>query len=282
MVPGRLRLSRKRVVCEDLGSGPSLVETAGLSVHCGVARSDLIGRPELSAVVKIEITVVAGLTYAISLFDELKEDRILCLERSSPWRDVVLVVIGSLKASGPIILKEDRLESDRVGICTGYGTEPSLDGSVLNGLRLRLELDSSMAGCSALLEKSYPINLPKSWRQPRGLFKSMDPNSEVKKRERLTKCILKLKDNKLAEVRIEASGSRKPRMLRKSLNSRQNSRVDELKVVNGNRVGQVVRGLRWNLNELAKAIDGLLRDNLKESGNRETELDKSSMEEPKD
>ena len=45
----------------------------------------------------------------------------------------------------------------------------------------------------------------------------MDPNSEVKKRERLTKCILKLKDNKLAEVRIEASGSRKPRMLRKSL-----------------------------------------------------------------
>ena len=64
--------------------------------------------------------------------------------------------------------------------------------------------------------------------------------------------------------------------------SRQNSRVDELKVVNGNRVGQVVRGLRWNLKELAKAIDGLLRDNLKESGNRETELDKSSMEEPKD
>ena len=58
--------------------------------------------------------------------------------------------------------------------------------------------------------------------------------------------------------------------------------MDELKVVNGNRVGQVVRGLRWNLNELAKAIDGLLRDNLKESGNRETELDKSSMEEPKD
>ena len=71
--------------------------------------------------------------------------------------------------------------------------------------------------CSGLLEKSYPINLPKSWKQPRGLFKSMDPDTEVKKRERLTKCILKLKDNKLAEVRIEASGSRKPRMLRKSL-----------------------------------------------------------------
>ncbi|KAF3495015.1 hypothetical protein DY000_02053673 [Brassica cretica] len=64
--------------------------------------------------------------------------------------------------------------------------------------------------------------------------------------------------------------------------SRQNSRVDELKVVNGNRVGQVVRGLRWNLNELVKAIDGLLRDNRKESGNRKTELDKLSMEEPKD
>ncbi|KAF2564730.1 hypothetical protein F2Q70_00018244 [Brassica cretica] len=92
----------------------------------------------------------------------------------------------------------------------------------------------------------------------------MDPDSEVKKRERLTKCILKLKGNKLIGVRIESSGSRKPRMLRKSL------------------IGQVVRGLRWNLNELAKAIDGLLRDNLKESGNRKTELDKSSMEEPKD
>ncbi|KAG2255521.1 hypothetical protein Bca4012_092416 [Brassica carinata] len=64
--------------------------------------------------------------------------------------------------------------------------------------------------------------------------------------------------------------------------SRQNSRVDELKVVNGNRVGLVLRGLRWNLNELAKAIDGLLRDNQKESGNRKTELDKLSMEEPKD
>ncbi|KAL0678475.1 hypothetical protein Bca4012_006456 [Brassica carinata] len=110
----------------------------------------------------------------------------------------------------------------------------------------------------------------------------MDPDTEVKKRERLTKCILKLKDNKLTGVRIESSGSRKPRMLRKSLSSRQNIRVDELKVVNGNRVGQVVRGLRWNLNELAKAIDRLLRDNRKESGNQKTELDKLSMEEPKD
>ncbi|WZZ79447.1 hypothetical protein YC2023_100019 [Brassica napus] len=45
----------------------------------------------------------------------------------------------------------------------------------------------------------------------------MDPDSEVKKRERLTKYILKLKDNKLAGVWIESSGSRKPRMLRKSL-----------------------------------------------------------------
>ncbi|KAF3527832.1 hypothetical protein DY000_02040676 [Brassica cretica] len=110
----------------------------------------------------------------------------------------------------------------------------------------------------------------------------MDPDTEVKKRERLTKCILKLKDNKLTGVRIESSGSRKPSMLWKSLSSRQDSRVDELNVVNGNRVEQVVRGLRWNLNELAKAMDGLLRDNLKESGNRKTELDKSSMEEPKD
>ncbi|KAF2542884.1 hypothetical protein F2Q68_00031314 [Brassica cretica] len=92
----------------------------------------------------------------------------------------------------------------------------------------------------------------------------MDLDSEVKKRERLTRCILKLKDNKLTGVRIESSGSRKPRILRKSLSSRQDSRVDELNVVNGNRVGQVVRGLRWNLNELAQAMDGLIRDNLKE------------------
>ncbi|KAF3599487.1 hypothetical protein F2Q69_00037748 [Brassica cretica] len=45
----------------------------------------------------------------------------------------------------------------------------------------------------------------------------MDPDSEVKKRERLTKCILKLKNNQLTGVRIESSGSRKPRMLQKSL-----------------------------------------------------------------
>lgn len=58
------------------------------------------------------------------------------------------VVIGSLKAIGTsAILKEDRLESGlSLGICTGYGIEPSLDGSVLNGLRLVLELDSLMAG----------------------------------------------------------------------------------------------------------------------------------------
>ena len=71
-------------------------------------------------------------------------------------------------------------------------------------------------------QESYPINFSKCWKQSRGLFNSMDPNSEVKKRERLTKCILKLKDNKLAEVRIEASGSRKPRMLRKSLSKTRN------------------------------------------------------------
>ncbi|KAL0790112.1 hypothetical protein Bca101_006358 [Brassica carinata] len=60
------------------------------------------------------------------------------------------------------------------------------------------------------------------WKQLRGLFKSMDPDTEVKKRERLTKCILKLKDNKLTGVRIESSGSRKPRMLRKSLSKTRN------------------------------------------------------------
>ncbi|KAF2560605.1 hypothetical protein F2Q70_00015911 [Brassica cretica] len=91
-----------------------------------------------------------------------------------------------------------------------------------------------------ITRESYPINFSKCWKQPRGLFKSMDPDHEVKKRERLTKCILKLKDNKLTGVRIESSGSREPRMLRKSLRrlhrkgSRQDSRVDELDVVNGN------------------------------------------------
>ncbi|WZZ64689.1 hypothetical protein YC2023_076059 [Brassica napus] len=66
-----------------------------------------------------------------------------------------------------------------------------------------------------ITRESYPINFSKCWKQPRDLFKSMDPGYEVKKRERLTKCILKLKDNKLTGVRIESSGSRKPRMLRK-------------------------------------------------------------------
>ncbi|KAF2604089.1 hypothetical protein F2Q70_00024588 [Brassica cretica] len=73
-----------------------------------------------------------------------------------------------------------------------------------------------------ITQESYPINFSKCWKQQRGLFKSMDPDSEVKKRERLTKCILKLKDNKLTRVRIESSGSRKPRMLRKSLSKTMN------------------------------------------------------------
>ena len=68
-----------------------------------------------------------------------------------------------------------------------------------------------------ITRESYPINFSKCWKQSRGLFKSMYPNSEVKKRERLMKCILKLKGNKMIGVRIESSGQRKPRMLRKSL-----------------------------------------------------------------
>ena len=68
-----------------------------------------------------------------------------------------------------------------------------------------------------ITQESYPINFSKCWKQPRILFKSMDPDSEVKKRERLTKCILKLKNNQLTGVRIESSGSRKPRMLQKNL-----------------------------------------------------------------
>ncbi|WZY88796.1 hypothetical protein YC2023_045531 [Brassica napus] len=45
----------------------------------------------------------------------------------------------------------------------------------------------------------------------------MEPDSEVKKRERLTKSLLKLKEGKPAGVRIESSGSRKQRMLGESL-----------------------------------------------------------------
>ena len=73
-----------------------------------------------------------------------------------------------------------------------------------------------------ITRESYQINFSKCWKQLRGLFKSMDPDTEVKKRERLTKCILKLKDNKLAGVWIKSSGSRKPRMLRKSLSKTRN------------------------------------------------------------
>ena len=68
-----------------------------------------------------------------------------------------------------------------------------------------------------IAQESYPRNYSKCWKQQRGLLKSMDPDSEVKKREGLTKSLLKLKEGKPAGDRIESSGSRKPKMLWKSL-----------------------------------------------------------------
>ncbi|KAF2584180.1 hypothetical protein F2Q70_00034614 [Brassica cretica] len=45
-----------------------------------------------------------------------------------------------------------------------------------------------------ITRESYPRNYSKCWKQHRGLLKSMDPDSEVKKREGLTKRFLKLKE----------------------------------------------------------------------------------------
>lgn len=45
-----------------------------------------------------------------------------------------------------------------------------------------------------ITQESYPINFSKCWKQQRGLLKSMDLDSEVKKREGLTKRFLKLKE----------------------------------------------------------------------------------------
>ncbi|KAF3485727.1 hypothetical protein F2Q69_00052216 [Brassica cretica] len=46
----------------------------------------------------------------------------------------------------------------------------------------------------SITQESYPINFSKCWKQQRGLLKSMDPDSEVKKQEGLTKRFLKLKE----------------------------------------------------------------------------------------
>ncbi|KAF3488044.1 hypothetical protein F2Q69_00053314 [Brassica cretica] len=64
-------------------------------------------------------------------------------------------------------------------------------------------------------------DLPFVW-ENRGLLKSTDPDSEVNKQEGLTKSLPRLKEGKPAGVRIESSGSRKPRMLRKSLSKTRN------------------------------------------------------------
>ncbi|WZZ32359.1 hypothetical protein YC2023_015760 [Brassica napus] len=66
----------------------------------------------------------------------------------------------------------------------------------------------------SITQESYPINFSKCWKQQRGLLKSMDPDSEVKKQEGLTKRFLKLKED--------------------GRPSRQDSQVDEPDVVNEN------------------------------------------------
>ena len=45
-----------------------------------------------------------------------------------------------------------------------------------------------------ITRESYPRNYSKCWKQQRGLLKSKDPDSEVKKHEGLTKRFLKLKE----------------------------------------------------------------------------------------
>ncbi|KAF2577732.1 hypothetical protein F2Q68_00005484 [Brassica cretica] len=148
---------------------------------------------------------------------------------------------------------------------------------------IKLDLHFVWANVFWITQESYPINFPKCWKQPRGLFKSMDPDSEVKKRERLTKCILKLKDNKLTGVRIELSGSRKPMMLRKSLSSRQNSRVDELKVVNGNRVGQAgfcAERLGWWRNRPSVSVKWDFADQREGHGFLDKKTDKKHRKRP--
>ncbi|KAF3536687.1 hypothetical protein F2Q69_00024711 [Brassica cretica] len=73
-----------------------------------------------------------------------------------------------------------------------------------------------------IAQESYSRNYSKYWKQQRGLLKSTDPDSEVNKQEGLTKSLPRLKEGKPAGVRIESSGSRKPRMLRKSLSKTRN------------------------------------------------------------
>ncbi|KAL0655746.1 hypothetical protein Bca4012_076330 [Brassica carinata] len=73
-----------------------------------------------------------------------------------------------------------------------------------------------------VIKADLPFVWENYWKQQRGLLKSMDPDSGVKKHEGLTKSLLKLKEGKPAGVRIESSGSRKPRMLRKSLSKTRN------------------------------------------------------------
>ena len=73
-----------------------------------------------------------------------------------------------------------------------------------------------------ITQESYPRNYSKCWKQQRGLLKSMDPDSEVKKRERLTKSFLKLKDNKLTGVIDESSNSKEPKMIQKCISKTSN------------------------------------------------------------
>ncbi|KAL0655748.1 hypothetical protein Bca4012_076332 [Brassica carinata] len=73
-----------------------------------------------------------------------------------------------------------------------------------------------------VIKADLPFVWENYWKQQRGLLKSTDPDSEVNKQEGLTKSLPRLKEGKPAGVRIESSGSRKPRMLRKSLSKTRN------------------------------------------------------------
>ncbi|KAF2602582.1 hypothetical protein F2Q70_00025151 [Brassica cretica] len=81
---------------------------------------------------------------------------------------------------------DERLDlgSDQVGLTLGMG---------------KFKIIWRMIGLLKVLwitRESYPRNYSKCWKQHRGLLKSMDPDSEVKKREGLTKRFLKLKEGK--------------------------------------------------------------------------------------
>ncbi|KAG5400819.1 hypothetical protein IGI04_015426 [Brassica rapa subsp. trilocularis] len=166
-----------------------------------------------------------------------------------------------------------RRNSDRVpAFCTGHGIEPSVDGSVMTGPRLVLDDGrGERTGSRKTKRKKYMDGLSNNkaprqdlilgviksdlhfvwanyWKQQKGLLKSMEPDSEVKKRERLTKSLLKLKEGKPAGVRIESSGSRKQRMLGESLSKPRNFQRPKSPKV------EIIRTRDWKSGVLAKDL----------------------------